>query len=359
MLPEIFFPLVKRSEGFDALKRRIIDKGFCTYCGACASFCEHIVLKETPELVEDCSLEYEDVIKCGENGICYDVCPMTETNEKELEEAFLDGKKDAELGIVRKLIAGSCGAQGQDGGVVTSLLLSGLKNGLFDCCIIAARGSGFRAEPVIAESAEEIKEASGTKYVAVPMVSKIGEAIKEGKRKIAIVGTPCEIRATRKLQQAMLKEVEEIDIVAIGLFCFENFDYDLLSEKITELLGIELGEAEKVQISKGRYIVRSNGKEKSCKVTALEAAVRNNCFYCDDFTARLADISVGSVGSPDGSSTVIIRSKKGDELFNSLEDFVTTDVNREEIIRTASLKREKIRREGEVPPILIKSVRLK
>ncbi|MHC1610125.1 MAG: Coenzyme F420 hydrogenase/dehydrogenase, beta subunit C-terminal domain, partial [Candidatus Methanospirareceae archaeon] len=105
-------------------------------------------------------------------------------------------------------------------------------------------------------------------------------------------------------------------------------------------------------ISRGRYIVRSNGKEKSCKVTALEDAVRNNCFYCEDFTAKLADISVGSVGSPEGSSTVIIRSKKGEELFNSLEDFVTTDVEREEVIRTASLKRERIRWGDEVPPIL-------
>lgn len=354
MSSEIFLPLVKRSEGFNALKRRVVDKDFCTYCGACASFCEHIVLKEIPELVEDCSLGYEDVIKCGETGICYDVCPMTETNEHELEAAFLEGKRDEELGIVRKLTAGSCvrAGQGQDGGVVTSLLLSGLKNGIFDCCIIATRGIGFRAEPVIAGSIEEIKEASGTKYVAVPMVSKMGEAIKEGKRKIAIVGTPCEIRATRKIQHLMLKEVEEIDIIAIGLFCFENFDYDLLSRKTTELLGIELGEAEKVQISKGRYIVRSNGKEKSCKVTALEAAVRNNCFYCEDFTARLADISVGSVGSPDGSSTVIIRSKKGEELFNSLEDFVPSDVDREEIIRNASLKKENIKLGGELPPIL-------
>lgn len=354
MSSEIFSPLVTRSEGFEALKRRVIDKGFCTYCGACASFCEHIILKEIPELVEDCSLGYEDVIKCGETGICYDVCPMTETNEQELEEAFLEGKRDEELGIVRKLTAGSCVrvGQGQDGGVVTSLLLSGLKNGIFDCCIIATRGRGFRAESVIAGSTEEIKEASGTKYVAVPMVSKMGEAIKEGKKKIAIVGTPCEIRATRKIQHIMLKEVEEIDIIAIGLFCLENFDYDLLSEKTTELLGIELGKAEKVQISKGRYIVRSNGKEKSCKVTALEDAVRNNCFYCEDFTARLADISVGSVGSPDGSSTVIIRSKKGEELFNSLEDFVPTDVDREEIIRTASFKQGKIRLGDEVPPVL-------
>ena len=349
----MFFPLVKRSGGFNALQEKVIDKGFCTYCGACASFCEHIVLKETPELVEECSMEYDDVITCGDKGICYDVCPMTETNKKELEETFLEGERDAALGIVRMLTAGSCSSvQGQDGGVVTSLLLSGTKKNIFECAIVAVRGSGFRAAPVIAKSEGEIRAAMGTKYVTVPMVSKIGDAIKEGKRRIALVGTPCEITATRKLQYAMLKEVEAIEIVAIGLFCLKSFDYDLLSEKTMELLGVELGNAEKVQISRGRYIVIRNGKESSCKVAALKDAFRNNCAYCEDFTARLADISVGSTGSSDGSSTVIIRSKKGEELFNALDDFVPTDVDREGIIRIASLKREKLKREGEVPPIL-------
>ena len=349
----MFFPLVKRSAGFNALKERVIDKGFCTHCGACASFCEHLVLKETPELVEECSMEYDEVITCGDKGICYDVCPMTETNEKALEEAFLEGERDAVLGIVRTLTAGSCSSvQGQDGGVVTSLLLSGIKKKFFECAIVAVRGSGFRAEPVIATSEEEIRAATGTKYVTVPIVSKIGEAIKEGKRKIAVVGTPCEITATRKLQHAMLKDVDVIEIVTIGLFCLKSFNYDLLSEKTRELLGIELGNAEKVQISRGRYIVIHNGKASSCKIAALEAAFRNNCAYCEDFTARLADISVGSTGSSDGYSTVIIRSKKGEELFNALDDFVPTEVDREGIVRIASLKREKLKREGEVPPLL-------
>jgi coenzyme F420 hydrogenase subunit beta len=232
------------------------------------------------------------------------------------------------------------------------LLLAGLKNAFFECAIVALRTGGFRAEPSIAASAEEISEAKGTKYVAVPMVSKLGEAIKEGKRRIAIVGTPCEIRAVRKLQLTLLKEIEAIDILTIGLFCFENFDYDLLSEKTRELLGIELDEAEKVQIRKGRFIVRSKGEERSCKVAALEDAIRNNCFYCDDFTARLADISVGSVGSPEGSSTVIIRSKNGEALFNLLEDFVPVEVGRAELIKTSSLKKEKIKWGNELPPAL-------
>lgn len=350
----VFLPRVKRSEGFDVLKSEVIDKNFCTFCGACASFCEHVILREKPELAEDCSLEYEGVIKCSENGTCYDTCPMTETDEKELENAFLAGEKDENLGIVRKLTAGSCEEEGQDGGIVTSLLISGLEKEIFECAIVAVRENGFQAKPIIATSEEDIRRARGTKYVPVPMASLLGKAIKDGKRKIAIIGTPCEIRAIRKIQDVLLREIEQVEITVIGLFCFENFDYELLGKKTKELLGVNLSEAERAQITKGRFIVTSNGKEESCKVDRLEEAVRNNCFFCEDFIAELADISIGSVGSPDGNSTVIIRSERGEEIFSLLKDFTPTDVDRDEIVRTSALKVKKVRYEEELPPILRK-----
>ena len=55
------------------------------------------------------------------------------------------------------------------------------------------------------------------------------------------------------------------------------------------------------------------------------------------FSSKLADISVGSVGSPDGYSTVIIRSEKRRELFDLLEAD-TTSANRDEIAKLASIK---------------------
>lgn len=64
------------------------------------------------------------------------------------------------------------------------------------------------------------------------------------------------------------------------------------------------------------------------EIEELENAVRESCFFCTDFTARLADISVGS---PDGYSTVITRSKRGEELFGLLKDLETTSVDRDEI----------------------------
>jgi coenzyme F420 hydrogenase subunit beta len=337
----MFAPSINKSEGFEGLKRDVIEKDFCTYCGACASFCEHLILNGKPELKDDCPLINENVLKCSENGTCYDVCPMTETNITVLEKEFLNGDIDADFGIVRELTAGKTPIEGQDGGIVTSLLISGIEKEIFECAIVAERNDGFNATPIIAESEEDIIRSRGTKYIACPMVSKIGEAVKGGKRKIAIVGTPCEVRGIRKIQNVLLKNVPQIEITAIGLFCFESFFYDSLKEKTKSLLNVDLDEAEKTQITKGRYIVTVNGKEYSCKVSELDEAVRKNCLSCEDFTARLADISVGSVGSPDGFSTIIIRSEKGEKLLNSC-DFRKGSVDRDEIARISSLKRKRL-----------------
>lgn len=339
----------KKSKGFEGLKQEILERNLCTYCGACASFCEHIELdtdatRQVPILKDECLLDKEGALKCSENGTCYDVCPMTETDVEGLEKKFLDSEgikeRDEHLGIYKELTAGKTSIEGQDGGIVTSMLTAGMEKGLFDCVVVADREDGFDASAKIAEHIDEIEKARGTKYVQCPMVSKIGEAVKSGKRKIAVVGTPCEIRATRKIQSVLLKDVPQIEITAIGLFCFENFYHDKLAKKTKELLGVDLASASKIQITKGKYEVTANGKTHKTKVAELDEAVRENCRYCDDFVALLADISVGSVGSEDGCSTIITRSERGEKLLD-LIDFSIGNVDKDEISKTAKLKHEK------------------
>lgn len=333
------------SKGFEGLKAEIIDRNLCSYCGACVSFCEHLELgPEAPILKEECSLDKEGVLKCSENGTCYDICPMTETDIEGLEETFLDSKgmRDERLGIYKKLIAGKTQIEGQDGGVVTSILVAGVEKGLFDCVIVAERIEGYNAAPKIAEDIEEIKKAKGTKYVQCPMVSKIGEAVKSGKRRIAIVGTPCEITAVRKIQSVLLKEVPQVEITAIGLFCFESFYHDKFVSKTKELLRIDLSSASKIQIAKGECMVTVNGKRYKTKIANLEEMVRGSCRYCDDVTARLADISVGSVGSAEGYSTVIVRSERGEQLLDMIE-FAIGEVNKDEISKIVRFKKAKVK----------------
>jgi len=118
------------------------------------------------------------------------------------------------------------------------------------------------------------------------------------------------------------------------------FDYEKLKEETMRLLGVDLDRAEKTQIRKGKYIVRVDGKEQSVSVKELGNAVEKMCLICPDFTAEYSDISVGSVGSDDGHSTVIVRSDIGKKLFESL-DLAKGKVNKEEITKLAILKKKR------------------
>ena len=62
--------------------------------------------------------------------------------------------------------------------------------------------------------------------------------------------------------------------------------------------------------------------------------MREACNYCYDFAAEFADVSVGSIGSELGWSTVITRSDTGENLVKSAEE--------EGVIETKKLSEEQI-----------------
>ncbi len=129
------------------------------------------------------------------------------------------------------------------------------------------------------------------------------------------------------------------EIFLIGLFCFESFDYESLKSRMGELFGVDLDRAEKMQIARGKFIVTAEGKEYSCPVRELENQVRAGCPFCGDLVNRLADISIGSIGSEEGYSTVIVRSERGERLLEAVS-FDRKEINREEIVKLAAIKKK-------------------
>ncbi len=111
----------KEKISFGKLKRDIIKPGICTLCGACAASCEYITIEDgAPKLVGPCKA-------CG---VCYYQCPRTITTEEGL------------IGCLRYAYAARSAIpeiKGQDGGVVTSLLLYALDEGLIDCAVVTIR----------------------------------------------------------------------------------------------------------------------------------------------------------------------------------------------------------------------------
>jgi coenzyme F420 hydrogenase subunit beta len=246
--------------------------------------------------------------------------------------------EDGNLGSYNELFSAKSSIKGQDGGVVSALLVEGLQRGLFDVAVVVARKEGYRAEAVAAENVAEVEAAKGTKYLRVLTAPKLRELVAKGRKRIAVVGTPCQAKAARAIQKNLKQQVPDAEITIVGLFCFEAFNYAKLKTQTQELLGINIDEAQKTQIRQGKFTAYLDHREYSCRVGDLEGAVEGGCRFCDDFSAWHADVSAGSVGSPSGYSTVIVRTDAGKRLIENL-GICRAEANKEEIAKVCKLKK--------------------
>ena len=130
--------------------------------------------------------------------------------------------------------------------------------------------------------------------------------------RIAMVGTPCEIMAASKLQHYTDSPID----VKLGVFCMENFSYKYFGNLLKEY-DLTMNDIEKFRIEKGFVFLFLKTKE-TVKIPLSEAKriIRKNCNICVELTSETSDISIGSIGSDDGWSTLIIRTQKGEEIVN-------------------------------------------
>ena len=208
----------------------------------------------------------------------------------------------------------------QDGGIVTQLFAFALEEGIIDGAVVAGQGDEpYKPEPVVATTVAELMEARGTRYTICPNVSMIKEATRSyGLDKVGIVGTPCQIQAIRKAQlyPMGMRSVGSKVALAIGIFCMENFPYQGLETMVEDLCNVKMESASKMDIGKGKFSVyTSRGAVSQIPLKLTHKFEQPGCHVCLDYVANLADVSTGSVGSPDGWSTVFTRTKKGETIW--------------------------------------------
>ncbi|MFX1321910.1 MAG: dihydroorotate dehydrogenase electron transfer subunit [Promethearchaeota archaeon] len=318
----------KFQKGWNELDSEIIKTSKCTYCGACGAFCANIKYDQEREIpLEDGSCK--DINTCRDGfGVCYNLCPKT--NVQQLPVCLLDkwtfGKShDKILGHYKKIISVKITDVAREkippeAGLITTLLYIAMEEGLIDAAIVTDKDENFRPFPMIAESHKGLFKAIGYKPSQSPTLSKIGEAINKEYADIAVVGTPCQIHALRKIQNHPRFDFEAYDLVslAIGTFCFGTFHNKQLNECFREN-GINSREILKIKTDNENFkmIITTKSGKKTISINYLyDKAIRNACFSCSDYTSEFADISVGNVGSEDGYRTVIVRTKKGKKLIN-------------------------------------------
>ncbi|MGO9911734.1 MAG: Coenzyme F420 hydrogenase/dehydrogenase, beta subunit C-terminal domain [Acidimicrobiales bacterium] len=232
------------------------------------------------------------------------------------------------LGLVRQAIAArvlptskletGCA---QDGGVVTAILLASLAAGEIDGAVVAREDPDhpWKGVPHLATTAGEIREAAGSFYnqtMALASIDLAAAGLAPDAR-IALVGTPCEIQGLKALQSRQWRRgsraVDNV-VLTIALLCTKSFDYSkLMLRELRDERQIDLSEVGKVDVIHGRMIVEDHYGERIVDepVKDFHGAALKGCDECADFLGRAADISVGSVGSGAGYSSVLIRTQAG------------------------------------------------
>ncbi len=304
---------------FENLKKVVMEK-ICSNCSACVAACPKglrvVDISKTPDFPE-----WAD--DCSDCGFCVRACPRWNYSPLSGVGSF-----------VRALAMKSRRFDGQDGAMVTEILVSAMEAGLIDRALVVGRDENWRPVAYIANSEDEIVRASGTKYShAYPLSALKGLRGKGGER-IAVVGTPCVVSGIRNLQREFGKFARKVTLV-VGLFCMENFYYPDLSGFLREK-GVDIGSVEKMDIKKGKFMVYPQNV--SFPVKELDEIVPPGCKVCQDFTAVESDISVGSVGSPDGYSTVIVRNPALNSLIDSMTDVEVGEVKLEVVEKLANFK---------------------
>ena len=305
-----------KTKVFGHLLLEVIRPERCVACGACISVCPVEAISFVDGLPKLTG-------KCTACGTCYLSCPRAEHEIGELEVTHLGRKRGADeisSGVIRgayavRTLRSDLVGHVQDGGAVTSLLLNSIADGISVVVAGIDEGNVWSPVPMLARDEEKVIACAGTKYTSTPMLLGLMEADKEGGGSVVLVSTPCQIHGLRRRQQ----QIKNDKTFAIGLFCMETFDYNRLMSYLREQ-GVDPKQVKKFEIKGGKFIAHREGQAPfEVKIKRLKELSRPCCRICQDYTSELADLSVGNVGSPDGWSTVLVRSEKGEAALKSAE----------------------------------------
>ncbi len=342
---------------FSKLASGVIDADRCIQCASCILVCPSksiaVAMDERPTLVKMCT-------GCS---LCWDFCPRGGLRTETLWDVPREGEAHpvppgqpglADVkGMYTAQTKSRIGGE-QDGGVATAIVRSLFEKGEIDAAIVARRNphNQLKGEAFLAKSVEDLKQCTGSFFNQTLPLSLLKDIVTGGgvngitkDSRLAFVGTPCEVAGIDAVQRFPWKYSGDggLKLVkySIALMCTRNFDY-ARSVAALKARGIDLSKAKRMDVTENiMRLYDENDKVifEDNVVKVLKGASLKGCDECADFTGRMADITVGAIGSEPRHSSVLVRTAAGEKAWKLSQDAVISrPMDKPELIEKVDAK---------------------
>ncbi|MGI8778337.1 MAG: Coenzyme F420 hydrogenase/dehydrogenase, beta subunit C-terminal domain [Acidimicrobiales bacterium] len=314
------------------LYSEVVTSGLCTGCAGCVVACPHDVLgyDDGEGVYKPFHLEEEaGPGNCGhgERGCtsCTRACPRFRSWESDIDTHLFgrNRRTDEVDGMSKDIILARAADpdildKGQDGGLVSAILLWALDHGYIDAALVSyleGDGTSWKAVPGVARTRAEVLAAAGSRYTYSANTMAYAEAVAGGSEKLALVGMSCQSSVPPVMTVRKAGKPARRFALNIGLLCSKTFDDAIFEELFEAKYGLRRQDMVKMNI-KGKFqIWMRDGAFHEIPLKECHAWTREGCKQCPDFSAEHADISTGGIGAFGDWTLTIIRTDLGREIM--------------------------------------------
>jgi coenzyme F420 hydrogenase subunit beta len=314
----------------------VITSGLCTGCAGCVISCPHDVIGYNHEAGGYKPFHIEDELgptDCGhgQKGCtsCTRACPRFRMWEPQADEHLFGRTRldDEVAGIHGDILLTRASEDmvhrmGQDGGLVSALLIWALDNDYIDGALTSYLEGGdattWKAVPGVATNREEVLAGAGSRYTYSANTLAIDEARDRGLSRLALVGMSCQSSVPPVMWSRKIGKISKPIVFNIGLLCSKTFDDAIFEELFEAKYRIPKAEITKMNIKGVFQIWTTDGGYHEINLKECHAWTREGCTHCPDFAAEHADISTGGIGKDNDWTLTIVRTELGREIISRM-----------------------------------------